>query len=68
MYLYPEQARLKLRAEGRREKEVVSQEEVNVNATAFKEKCLAALVLCRTLWAAQGAAFGRNPSDDLSRQ
>lgn len=42
------------------------QEEVDGNATAFNEKCLAALILCATLWAAQRAAFGRNPSDVLS--
>lgn len=49
-------------------KEVVSQEEVDGNGTAFNEKCLAALVLCRALWAAWMAAFGKNPSNNLSPQ
>lgn len=38
------------------------------SATAFTKKCLAALVLYRTLWASWMAAFGRNPSNDLSPQ
>lgn len=38
------------------------------SATAFTKKCLAALVLYRTLWASWTAAFGRNPSNDLSPQ
>lgn len=44
----------------------MNQEEVDGNATAFNKKYLAALLFCRTLWAAWMAAFGRNPSDDLS--
>lgn len=47
---------------------MVSQEEVDDNGTAFNEKSLAALVLCRALWAAWMAAFGKNPSNNLSPQ
>ena len=55
-----------LQGEGKR-REAASKGEVDSNATAFKQKCLAALLLCRaSLWAAWTAALGKHASNDLS--
>ena len=55
-----------LGVEGKR-REMVSKEEVDSNATAFKQKCLAALLLHRaSAWVAWMAALGKHPSNDRS--